>query len=193
MAITAINPQVTEEYTPESERNSDNPTKFKIRGLEEAEKIITSAAVHGAGDSGMLTDDDILIDTKGMEVTDTLDGANNIKDMLEFGLKALEHGGLQGWVNMIDDKKRQVPFKINNKAANLLRIPQNVQQELAREVMNRTSFTEPEAKNSDGLSLSEASPKSSSAAPKSQSANTEESAKSQKTASPTGPSTKKKS
>lgn len=126
MAITACNPLAAFWYTPESEADEENPTRFKIRGLN--------------GDELAQVAPDVNVDMPG--------------DQISIGHKAMRlclGYGLQGWENFKDDKGEDVRF-YQNSAKNMAMLPYNIQIELAGVIFDSSNLDEEEVKNSQSQS-----------------------------------------
>lgn len=117
MSITAISKLIAEDYIPQSDIDSDNPTKFRLRPLNGMQYMeVMSELIRN--DDGQLR-----ISGKGMKM-------------------ALQYG-LIGWSNFRDEDGNELKFNI----LNVEKIPPVILSELASEIISRSEIGEEERKN----------------------------------------------
>ena len=120
MTIHASEPVVPFWYTPESEKDNDNPTRFHLKPLNGVEMFEVRSK--------------IKFDADGQLVT-TADCARTV-------LRA----GLLGWENFLASAGA-VEFDIANRDSNIARIPFAMVSELFSELIKRSTLSETVRKN----------------------------------------------
>lgn len=117
MAIKALNPFAPSWYTPKEEEGSDNPTRFKIRGLDGEQMSYVGAEL-------------------------VFDASGNIRNISGKGIELALGYGLVDWENFENDDG---PVKFNR--ANFRLIPYHLRLELAVQIVARSVPNEEERKN----------------------------------------------
>ena len=118
MAIKATDGLTAEWYTPESEKEDEAPTQFHLKPFN-GEKYNYIWAELFADSEG-----DVKISGKGVELA------------LKFGLI--------GWRNMLSSNNSELAFKPNN----FKHIPQNIRLEIASHLIDISTLTDGDEKNS---------------------------------------------
>jgi len=148
----AVDPKEEITYILEAERTKETPTRFFLKAPSSSKQNRMKAKFFH-----LLNQHNVNpIDYKGRE--DEMPYALAV----DYGLVVLEEV-LVGWDDFFDAQGRKVPFKTVNLRANIDRLEPDDQEELAAAAQKLTQVTGDEAKNSDGLSSSEDSPKTTSA------------------------------
>lgn len=117
MTIKALNPFEPVWYTPKSEAGQDNPTRFRLKGLDGAAMGYVAP--------------ELIVDDHG-----------HVRNMTGKGIDLVLAYGLIDWENFSDDKG-QVRFNRSRFGA----IPYDLRSELASEVMILSQPSEDERKN----------------------------------------------
>ncbi len=122
MAITAVDPVTPQPYVTNADKDDPNPTRFLLRGLTSREKI------------NLLTRIDIDPATGNAKMNGSI-----LDDILA--------AALTGWENFKDGAGHEVAYDRKNRSANLDRLPPEVLNELAMEIMRRSGIVEDDKKN----------------------------------------------
>lgn len=117
MAIKAINPMEPEWYTPQSEEGQENPTRFRLRGMD--------------GDAMGYIAPEFVIDDHG-----------RVKNLTGKGIALALNYGLVDWENLSNDKG-QVKFN----RSNFRLLPYDLRAELASQIIILSAPSEDERKN----------------------------------------------
>ena len=118
MALYALGTMRAEFFTPESQKDDDNPTRFKIKGVD------------------------------GANINTVMEGATFRDDMLFLsasGIRAALKFGLVDWENMLDPETES---EIKFKQGKIRLIPWKEQQEIASEIVDRSNLMGEQTKNS---------------------------------------------
>lgn len=118
MAIKALPKFIPEWFTPESQEEESTPTRFKLQGLTGPQFLEVQSEVSQSG-GGM-----ILVTGRGLNI-------------------AVNYG-LTDWENFTDDDGEELPCT----RGNIARIPMEILSELSSKIMDLSSVSEDERKNS---------------------------------------------
>lgn len=117
MAIKALNPMEPQWYTPASEAGQENPTRFRVKGLD--------------GETMGYIAPEFIVDDHG-----------RVKSLTGKGIELALNYGLVDWENLSNDKGA---VKFGRHSFRLL--PYDMRAELASQIVILSSPTEDERKN----------------------------------------------